>query len=680
MIKKTSNIVDVVPLTKIPLSRNQSFSYLANKKLVEGTLVSISLFKRKVEGIVLGARPDFPRLGNIELKPIEEVIEETFLDKKQIELAQFVSDYYISPLGIVMKSFVPKRVKSRNPKPTTYNLQPTIEKTILTNAQKKVVAEITKKTTNQKLQTKNFYLFGPAGSGKTEVYIHSIVKLKAQNSNLQFLILLPELTLTPQAIERYGAYFKAEDTVVLHSKISKGEFYSSWKKIKSGETKIIIGSRMAVFAPFKKLGLIIVDEEQDISFKQWDMNPRYDARTVAKKLASLHHAKIIFGSATPSIEYFYQAAVNQIKLMELPLLKLPGKPELKRPEVILVDLKKERWQNQPAGRQGNYSSISKKLQVEIGYVLKHGLQAILFINRQGMSSFSVCAACKSVLACPKCDRALVYDRGGAYQCLHCAFKTSITPQCFKCQGLAFSNIGFGTQKVEREIQNLFPAARVVRADQQSAKEPGFQKKIFRNFSDRKIDILIGTQMISKGWDLPNVALVGIIDADNMLSLPDFSANERAYQNIVQVSGRTGRPNSKGRGLVLIQTFNPQSTIMRLIAEKDFKNLYEIEKVARKTLNFPPFSRLVKIIFQDYNLKNVDGETGRVYNILLENKPDDVIISEPHTGFVEKIRGRFRKQIILKLTGRDNMLPQKLRKILNFLPAGWIIDVDPVSLL
>ncbi len=674
MIKKTSNIVDVVPLTKIPLSRNKSFSYLADKKLVEGTLVSIPLFKRKVEGIVLGARPDFPRLGNIELKPIEEIIEEIFLDKKQIELAQFISDYYISPLGIVLKSFVPKRVKTRNPKPATQNPQPkTRNPIVLTVEQERAVMEITKKVTGYGLQVMGYYLFGPAGSGKTEVYIHSIVKLKTQNANLQFLILLPELTLTPQALERYSAYFKAEDTVVLHSKISKGEFYSSWKKIKSGEAKVIIGSRMAVFAPFKKLGLIIIDEEQDISFKQWDMNPRYDARTVAEKLASSHHAKIIFGSATPSIKYFYQAAGNQIKLMELPLLKLPGKPELKRPEVILVDLKKERWQK-------NYLSISKKLQAEIGYVLKHGLQAILFINRQGMSSFSVCAACKSVLVCPKCDRALVYDRGGAYQCLHCAYKTSITPQCFKCQGLAFSNIGFGTQKVEREIQNLFSAARVVRADQQSAKEPGFQEKIFRNFSDRKIDILIGTQMISKGWDLPNVALVGIIDADNMLSLPDFSANERAYQNIVQVSGRTGRPNSKGRGLVLIQTFNPQSTIIRLIAEKNFKNLYEIEKVARKTLSFPPFSRLVKIIFQDYNLKNVDGETGRVYNILLENKPDDVIISEPHAGFVEKIRGRFRKQIILKLTGKDNKLPQKLRKILNFLPAGWIIDVDPVSLL
>ncbi|MEK7598722.1 MAG: primosomal protein N', partial [Patescibacteria group bacterium] len=597
------------------------------------------------------------------------------------KLAQFISNYYISPLGIVLKSFVPKRVKARNPQPTTHNPQPiTHNPIILTKDQQKAVDEITEKASGSRLQDTGYYLFGPAGSGKTEVYINAILKLENRDPQCQFLILLPELTLTPQALERYGAYFKSEEIVTLHSKISKGEFYSSWKKIRSGEAKIIIGSRMAVFAPFKKLGLVVIDEEQDMSFKQWDMNPRYDARTVAEKLAQLHQAKIVFGSATPSIEFFYKAEKGKYHLLTLPYLKIPPKIEPQLPEIVLVDSKKERWQNLPAGRQGNYSSISKKLQSEIGYALGHDLQVILFINRQGMSSFSLCTACKSVLKCPRCDRALVYDRDGAYVCLHCSYKTSITPQCSKCKGLAFSNIGVGTQKVEREIQNLFPSARIARADQQSVKEAGFQEKIYRNFSARKIDILIGTQMISKGWDLPNVSLIGIIDADNMLSLPDFSANMRAYQNIVQVSGRTGRPNSKWRGLVLIQTFNPESGIMRLIAEKDFRKLYEMEIKERKALRLPPFGRLVKFIFQDYNLKNVDSETSRVYGLLREKNFTNTIISEPHTAFVAKIRGRFRKQIILKLIKNDGELPQELRKILNFLPTGWIIDMDPISII
>lgn len=675
MKKEQKVILNVIPLTRIPLFRSQSFSYLSDQKLGAGSLVVVPLFKRKVEGIVLGARPDFLRLGNIELKNISSVVEDNFLDAIQLKLAEFISDYYFSPLGIVLKSFVPKRVKARSPKPEAHNPKPiTHNSIILTKEQRKAVNEITNKTTNKKLQTKNFYLFGPAGSGKTEVYIHAILELRRQDPNFQFLILLPELTLAPQAIERYGAYFNPQEMVLLHSKISKGEFYSSWKKIKSGEARIIIGSRMAVFAPFKKLGLIVIDEEQDISFKQWDMNPRYDARNVAKKLAVLHRAKIVFGSATPSIELFYATMKKKLKLLSLPHLRLNGfDADRNLPETSIVDMRKERWIK-------NFSTISKKLQAEIGYALKNKLQVILFVNRQGMSNFSVCADCKSVLKCPKCDRALIYDTQGCYRCLHCSYKTSITPQCAKCKGLHFSNIGVGTQKVEREVSELFPEARISRADGQTMENPGAAANLYKNFSQKKFDILIGTQMISKGWDLPNVALVGIIDADNLFSVSDFFANEKAYQNIVQVSGRAGRPSALFRGSVILQAFNPEHPVIRAAAERNFLKLYEKEIKERQELQMPPVGKIIKLIFQDSNSKKIDVEIQRVFVELSGKKFSFAKIYEPHGPLLSRVRGRWRKQIIIKFSNTNPKIDSAMKKILNSLPIGWIIDVDPISII
>lgn len=716
MAKETMIIIDIVPIARIPLSRNQSFSYLYDQKLKPGTLVSIPLFRRKVSGIVTGHRPDFERLGNIELKKIEAVLEESFLTEQQLQLAQFISDYYLSPLGIVMRSFIPKRVKARTTKRFDLETQKDLSevkprKINLTNEQ---VLAVKKITTNYKLQTlpagrqgTNYLLYGPASSGKTEIYIHSILKLKENDPEAQFLILLPELTLTPQAIERYGEYFAAEETVVLHSKIGKGQFYSNWQKIKSGEAKIIIGSRMAVFAPFKNLALIAVDEEQDMSFKQWDMNPHYDARTVAEKLAQLHQSKIVFGSATPRIESYHKAITGEYKLLELPKLDIQNSKfktclpvgKVQNSSIELVDMKKERWIK-------NYSPISKKLQSEIAYALKNKLQTILFINRQGMSNFSICTQCKTVLRCPKCERALIYDKEGIYKCVHCAYKTSITPQCAKCNSLSFTNIGLGTQKVEREIVALFPSARVARADAQSMKAPHAQEILYENFKKGAIDILVGTQMLTKGWDLPNVALVGIIDGDALLSIPDFSTEEKVYQSVIQASGRVGRLGAKFPGLVLIQTFNPEQKFWKTLANKEFSRFYEKELKERKNLNLPPFGRMIKLTFQDYAAKKVATEADRVFAALeeitdrnvrphtnseisnkangntsasnLENKIGvGVKVFEPQDAFLSNARGRFRKQILLK-TAHD--IPEDFKKILQALPTGWNIDVDPISII
>lgn len=705
-IKKKSfkYIIDVVPLTRIPLSRNQSFSYMHEEKLPAGTLVSVPLFSRKLEGIVVGSRDDFHRLGNIELKKIDKIIEKEFLTKSQLELARFISDYYISPLGIVLKGFVPKRTKSRKYKVESIKY---VKKEIkLTNEQKKAVAEVFNSKFPPKAdrpladkipaspaggQNSKFLLYGPSGSGKTEIYIHSILELRKKDPSLQFLVLLPELTLAPQAIERYGQYFSGEEIVVVNSNITAGQFYTNWLRIKSGEAKIILASRKGAFSPFKKLGLVVVDEEQDMSYKNWDMNPRYDARKVAEKLGELHNCPVVRGSATPAIETYFRAIKKDLQLIELPVLNLEeerrnppdgeaGKKEENKDKKFLtsyfllsisfnvVDMRKERLNR-------NISCISKKLKSEITYALKNNLQTILFINRQGMSNFSVCENCKTVLKCPKCERALIYDKEGAYRCIHCSYKTSIIPHCQKCKGIIFKNVGLGTQKVEREIQNIFPSAKIARVDSQTIKKTGFQDQIYRNFSQGKIDILVGTQMITKGWDFPNLALVGIIDADNMLSIPDFSTGEKAFQAIMQAFGRTARPGAKFPGVAVIQTYQPENKFWKWISEKNWKAFYEYETAERKALALPPFGKITRLVFQDYSRKKVEKEAKRVYDLIKPTK--NIKASEPQESYIANVRGRHRMQIILKYKEK---MPQEAAKILRQLPSGWIVDIDPISIL
>jgi primosomal protein N' (replication factor Y) len=661
-------IIDAIPLTRIPLSRQQFFSYEYSQKLPAGTLVSIPLFRRILNGIVINSRDDFHRLGNIELKKIGKVLEENFLTGKQIELAKFISDYYLSPIGVVLKFFVPKQVKSREPKPVTHSR--IYKKIKLTKEQEEAVKKI---ATSYKLQVTGFLLFGPSSSGKTEVYIHSIKKIKNIHKDAQFLILLPEIMLMPQALERYGAHFKPEEITVLHSKITKGEFYGNWQKIKSGKAKIIIGTRIAVFAPYKNLKLIVIDEEQDVSFKQWDMNPRYDARKVAQILAQMHQAKIVLGSATPTIETYYSAKKGEYGLIKLPKLDIPNAKFLTPGATAeIVDMKKERWVK-------NYSPISKILRSEIESALKNKSQTILFINRQGVSAFSVCEKCKNVLRCPRCDRALVYNASGTYKCLHCNYETEIFATCPKCKGMVFRNVGIGTQKIEKEIIKSFPGAAVKRVDSQTMKKPEEQKRVYENFSRGKIDILIGTQQITKGWDLPSVSLAGIIDADNLLEIPDFKTDERAFQNIVQVAGRVARVGKRQPGKVLIQTFNPENFVIKTAAAMDFENFYDREIDERKILKLPPFARLVKLIMRSANISRIEKESKQTSEKLSKFKSVNLKISEPQDPLISKIRGNFRKQIVLKISGNKE-IPDKLGKILSKLGSEWIIDIDPISLV
>ena len=670
--KAQKYIIDVVPLTRIPMDKGPSFSYLYEKKITKGTLVSIPLFRRTLPGIVLESRTDFHRLGNIQLKKIESIIEENFLDKKQLELAKFLSEYYVSSLGIILKSFVPKRIKERKLKEKNIDKKISKNKIVLTKDQQFAINTIVKKHSKFKIQNSKFLLYGPSASGKTEVYIHSILEIQKESPQKQFLILLPELTLTPQALERYSAHFNPEEIALLSSNLSKGRFYSHWQNIKTGQAKIIIGTRMAVFAPFQNLGLIIIDEEQDASFKQWDMNPRYDARKAGEKLSEIHSCPIVFGSATPRAEDYYHATRKNLLLLKLPRLEDKKIPTAKyqTPDTVLVDMKKERWEKR-------YSPISKKLESEIHFALKNQKQVILFVNRRGMSSFSVCEKCKTVLKCPKCDRALTYSKDGSYHCLHCSFQTSIFPKCSKCQGMEFKNLGTGTEKVEKEIEKLFPGAKILRFDSGRKHSEISPEEVYQKFRDHEADILIGTEMIGKNWDLPDLSLVGIIEGDSLFTLPDYWTDEKGLSTLLQLKGRMSRPLSRFPGLFLLQTFRPENKLWKILENNDWESFCQKQLEQREVLKLPPFSRIVKLIFRDSDEEKSKKETSRVFSEIIKKDLKGIQILPPQKAFLDKIRGRFRRQIIIKIL--KNGPWEELEKILRKLPTGWIIDIDPISL-
>ena len=670
-------IVDVAPIARLPLSKQQFYSYLYTQDIPKGTLVSVPLFNREIQGIVIDSKHDNEISRDYKLKNVTSIFAQNFLTEQQLILAEQISKYYLTSLGVVLKHFMPKRVTARTSTLSKLTIKKNSKEIILTPEQQKAVNTISKAKILQK-----FLLFGPASSGKTEIYIHSILKLREKKPDLQFLILLPELSLTPQAIERYGAYFKQNEIALLHSKLGKGEFYQIWKNIQSGTAKIIISTRIGIFAPFQNLGGIFVDEEQDMSFKQWDMSPRFDARESATFLAENFQAPIVFGTATPRIESLHKTTTKEFKLLSIPRLskEIMGRDKIV-PDIEIVDMRKEKWTDFAGKKKPNHSLLSTRLQEEISYARANNLQTILFVNHQGMSTFSVCLNCKAVLKCQKCDRAMILDESGGYKCLHCNSKSDTTPSCKACGSIIFSNIGIGTQLVEREVKKLFNNVSTARLDSIATKKPGALNQIFNDFANGKIDILIGTQMITKGWDNPRVGLIGVIDSDSLFSSPDYLTDERAYSHIMQIAGRTGRVGSKYPGYVIIQTFNPQHAVFETIVNRNYLKFYQKEISQREALKYPPFGKIIKLTYKDTEKEKASKETSSVFEkiakIILDQK--GISITEPVEPLVSKVRGKFLQQIIIKKSNDSLPLPLEAIKIIGSLGTGWSIDVDPISI-
>lgn len=538
---------------------------------------------------------------------------------------------------------------------------------ILTEAQRKASEQVM-----AYFQTQNIVLLhGITGSGKTEVYIDLIQQ--ALGSGSQVLYLLPEIALTTQIVVRLQRVF-GDKMGIYHSKFSDNERVEVWKGIVSGRYQFVVGVRSAVFLPFDNLGLIIVDEEHETSYKQHDPAPRYHARDVAMMMAQWQQAKVLLGSATPSLESYYQAKQGRYRLVEL--FQRFGDAVL--PEITLVDTKVEKKQKTMK------NEFTSALLAALGNNLEIKEQSILFQNRRGYSPYVQCEDCEWTAECPNCAVSLTYHmRAAELRCHYCGYKEEVPRTCPTCGSTKVKTVGFGTEKLEDQLQILFPAARILRMDLDTTRAKNAYQQIISEFEQGDVDMLVGTQMITKGLDFDKVSLVGIFDADRIIRFPEFRATERAFQMLTQVSGRAGRRGGR-RGRVLIQTSNPQQLILQKIIANDYKGLYDEEIRERQDFNYPPFSRLIKVTVRHPEQHISKQASERLAAELTDTLGSSRVLG-PEQPLVERIRNQFLYDILIKIErGPVNMKAVKefIRDRINDIltdkglrQVSVVVDVD-----
>ncbi len=510
-----------------------------------------------------------------------------------------------------------------------------------------------------------FLLHGVTGSGKTEVYLQALAEVV--KSGKKGIVLVPEIALTPQTIERFASRFPHR-VAVFHSRLTPGEQYDEWHRIRNGEFDVVIGSRSALFTPQPDLGIIVIDEEYEWTYKQ-DTSPNYHARDAAMKLSELTGAVVVLGSATPDVETYYRAQSGEYKILELPE-RIGRNGNAKMPDVEVVDMKEEL-------KAGNRSMFSRPLSAAINEAIARREQVILFLNRRGGATFVQCRHCGYVLRCRRCDVPLTHHISGDVMICHqCNYKTAVPVTCPECTSRQIKFLGVGTQKVEQEVGYMFPRARVIRWDSDVITAKSSHEAILKKFRNREADILIGTQMVAKGLDIPSVTLVGVISADTSLNLPDFRAGERTFQLLSQVAGRAGRGSAGGR--VIIQTYSPDHYAIQAAARHDYGRFYQQEISYRRQLHNPPFSQLASIIYAHTNDTACQREISKM-KVLLTGEINargiaGISLIGPAPAYIHRRRGRYRWQLLIRGTGLASLLAP-----VNF-THGWTIDIDPVSLV
>lgn len=540
-----------------------------------------------------------------------------------------------------------------------------------------------------------FLLHGVTGSGKTEIYLRALQEVLAKGQ--QGIVLVPEIALTPQTIRRFAARFPGR-IAVLHSKLSMGERYDGWRRVRDGLVDIVIGSRSAVFAPLPRLGVIVIDEEHEWSYKQ-DRTPRYHARDVAIKLAEISACKIILGTATPDVVTYHRAQRGQYELLHLPQRIMGHRRRIEEqraqyaieaeragvkevgegyddavymdlPPVQVVDLRQEL-------KAGNRSIFSRALREAMIETLAANEQVILFLNRRGATTFVMCRDCGHVMKCKRCDVPLTYHfPEDALVCHHCNWQAIVPDACPSCRSERIKHFGVGTQKVEAVTRQLFPEAQIVRWDRDTTGGRMAHEEILERFINHEADVMIGTQMIAKGLDLPLVTLVGVITADTALYLPDFRAGERTFQLLTQVAGRAGRSILGGK--VIVQTYAPNHYCIQAASRHDYEGFYKEEMEFRKQQRYPPFSRLVRLVYVHRDAQRCEEEAGRMQRVLQQKIArlglPMIDLIGPAPAFLSRIRGQYRWHLIVRGRNQHSLLGD-----LDF-PLGWRVDVDPVSLL
>lgn len=515
-----------------------------------------------------------------------------------------------------------------------------------------------------------FLLFGVTGSGKTEIFLQVVEEVIKKGK--EAIILVPEISLTPQTIERFSGRFD-EKIAIMHSRLTPREKFNQWMMIKNGEVKIAIGARSAIFAPFKNLGAIIIDEEHDNSYIS-SKDPKYHTSDIAKFRAKFHSCNLIMASATPSIE-----TMKEVKDGKLELLKLTSRVNKVMPEISLVDMREEL-------KNSNYSMISTELQKEIKQNLHKHEQTILFLNKIGHDSFTFCRACGYVVKCEACDVAMTYHkRVNKLVCHYCGRTKDQARICPNCHSKKIKEFGAGTEKLEEEVRTLFPEANILRMDSMVATNKAKYDQMYESMKSRKTDILLGTQMIAKGLDFENVTLVGIISADLSLNVGDFSAQETSFQLLTQVVGRAGRANKPGRAI--IQTYKPENFVIQAVKTNDYQSFFESEMKIREAFSYPPFKNIitVKIVNED-RVKTIDISKEFTSNLRISLKSLlDVEIIGPNPCKISRINNKFRYNILIKVSDRDlnicrNVLSRIRNNLINkYKDTSFIVAFNPVNI-
>lgn len=591
-----------------------------------------------------------------------------------MKLITWVGQYYISTSGLALKNAVPSGVfenKKSGKSKITYDADVKPANYFsLTSEQNNALSEITK------AQSGAFLLHGVTGSGKTEVYIRAIEALGGKDA----IVLVPEIALTAQIIDRFHSYFH-DRVAFFHSGLSTGEKITQWWKIKNGDVKIALGVRNAVFAPFKNLGLIVIDEEHDGSYKQFE-GLRYSARDVALARAKIEGIKIILGSATPSIETFYHAKKGKLRYLELKH-RIEQKP---MPRVEIIDMTKE---------DKKTLSYSDKLLNVLKENISAGHQSLIMLNRRGYSPFLMCTDCGYIPKCPACSITLTYHKDTkTLNCHYCNSYLKPRDLCPQCNGNKIKFIGIGTQRVEEELRSLIPELSLKRMDRDTTRKKLSHYRIVKEMEGKKIDVLLGTQMVAKGHDFPAVTLAAIVFADVALSLPDFRSSERTFQLFTQLAGRAGRGDVPGE--VYIQTYEPFHYVFDYVRDHDYEGFYQNEIELRKELSYPPFSKLIRVILSFKNkdsavkiIKDISGRIPPLSPPLTKGgiregmAKDEIEILGPSPAPIEKIRNLWRWHFILKGKNSKSLRHaalELLETIKDIKNLRVDVDVDPINML
>lgn len=631
--------------------------------------------KKKIIDIV-SLKEDNARMLNIESDfnnaPAQKRIVTYLIDNGDAtlnDLITFTETSHSSIKSLISKDLVSIRKQQFRRIPNVYKEIPEYPEPTISKIQRSAINRI--EETWSADPNKHILLHGITGSGKTEIYMQLIKNTLAKG--LDSILLVPEIALTPQMVQRFKGRF-GNKVAVLHSHLSDGEKLDEWNRIKSKEANIVIGPRSAVFAPCKNIGTIIIDEEHETTYKS-EQAPRYHAIDVAKMRCEIEGAHLLLGSATPSMESYFDASKGNLKLIELNERATGGK----LPEVTTIDLRKE-------VKLGNKTLFSKRLVNELSHCLANGHQAILFLNRRAFATYVNCLHCGHIIQCVNCDITMKWHKNeNKLKCHYCNSEIQAPRLCPECgEELTFQ--GAGTQRAEDSLETLFPDHRIVRMDQDTTRKKGSHQEILGQFASGKIHVLIGTQMIAKGLDFPNVTLVGILLADTSINLPDFRASERTFQLITQVAGRSGRGEVGGK--VILQTYQPCHYAVCAASKQDYKQFYEEEIQVRHTFQYPPYSRLIQLTFSGEEAQEVKKTADRIaagIRFILQqsgqNKVSEIVLGPGPAG-ISRVDNKYRYTLLLKSV---NVRFSLLRKVVKYLvvdkkddqiPADVLVVIDP----